>query len=188
MGRNNRIRRRKSLLFAAFVFVALLLGALMLNRYVERRQISPAPPQSQTGVPYVATLFFASPDGAGLKREARQLAACAETADCLAALLEALADGPIGELAPTLPDGAHIAAVKLEGDTAVLDFSGETVTALPEGSSAEMAAVYSIVNTVCFNLPQVRKVRFLVAGRESETLKGHLDLREPLEPDYALVK
>lgn len=188
MSRHNRIRRNKSLLFAAFIVAALVLGAMMLNRYVERRHVSPAPAQPQTGTPFVATLFFAAPDGSGLKREARQVGACAEPIECLPALLEELANGPIGELAPTLPTSAGVALVKLEGDTAVLNLAPETVAALPAASSAEMAAVYSIVDTLCFNFPQVKKVRFLVAGKETQTLKGHLDLRGALEPDYTLVK
>lgn len=188
MGRHNRIRRKKSLLFAAFIVAALVLGALMLNRYAERRLVSPVPAQPQTGTPYVATLFFAAPDGSGLKREARQIGVCVEPADCLPVLLEELANGPIGELAPTLPSGAGVTLVKLEGDTAVLNLATETVAALPAASSAEMTAVYSIIDTLCFNFPQVKKVRFLVAGKETETLKGHLDLREAMGPDYTLVK
>ncbi|MBI1922160.1 MAG: GerMN domain-containing protein [Geobacter sp.] len=188
MSRHNRLRRRKSLLLAAFIFVALVFGALMVNRYMERRLISKAPVQPETGAPFVATLFFATPDGSGLKREARQIGICADPGECLPVLLEELANGPIGELAPTLPASAGVTLVKLEWDTAVLDLSPETVAALPAASSAEITAVYSIIDTLCFNFPQVKKVRFLVAGKEAQTLKGHLDLRGALEPDYTLVK
>jgi hypothetical protein len=47
-----------------------------------------------------------------------------------------------------------------------------------------MLAVYSIINTVCFNYPQIAMVRITVAGGAA-ALK-HLDLSDPLPPDYTL--
>ena len=51
-----------------------------------------------------------------------------------------------------------------------------------------MTAVYSIVNTVAVNFPRIKRVRLLLGGKEVATLKGHLDLREPLVPDFDLEK
>jgi len=39
---------------------------------------------------------------------------------------------------------------------------------------------------VTANFPQVKKVQILVNGVAPETLKGHLDLRSPLAPDFSL--
>jgi len=51
-----------------------------------------------------------------------------------------------------------------------------------------MAAVYSVVDSLAVNFPQIRQVRIFVEGKPVDTLKGHLDLREPLEPDFSLEK
>jgi hypothetical protein len=40
----------------------------------------------------------------------------------------------------------------------------------------ELLAVYALVNTLTQNFPEVRQVRFLLDGRESPTLAGHIDL------------
>jgi len=74
----------------------------------------------------------------------------------------------------------------LQGNLARVDLSQELVAALPAGSSSELLAAYSIVNSLCFNFPQVQRVLLTVEGHPAETLKGHLDLRAPLAPDYSL--
>jgi hypothetical protein len=55
------------------------------------------------------------------------------------------------------------------------------------GSSAEMLAVYSIVNTVVVNFPVIQKVKLNVQGTSDVVLK-HLDITEPLVPDFSLEK
>jgi hypothetical protein len=48
-----------------------------------------------------------------------------------------------------------------------------------------MLAVYSIINSVCFNYPQITRVWITVEGNQKTLLK-HLDLSDPLPPDYSL--
>ncbi len=40
----------------------------------------------------------------------------------------------------------------------------------------ELLAVYAVVNTLTQNFPEIRQVRFLLDGREAQTLAGHVDL------------
>ena len=54
------------------------------------------------------------------------------------------------------------------------------------GSSGEILTVYAIVDSLTSNVPAIRRVGILVAGRERDTL-GHLDLRRPLPADLTLV-
>jgi hypothetical protein len=51
-----------------------------------------------------------------------------------------------------------------------------------------MTAVYSIVNTIAVNFPRIKLVKLMHNGKDLETLEGHLDLREPLAPDFTLEK
>lgn len=183
--------KAKGILLLAFVVFAVVLGALVVRKYetatrkVETpQQAAPAAPAGTT----VVTLFFASPDGDKLVREGREVDIEETVEDGIESTVDELVRGPLGELSPTLPPATKILGVQLKGDLALIDFGPELQEALPEGSSAEMVAAYSIVDTVTANFPQVKAVQILVNGVAPETLKGHLDVRAPLAPDFALEK
>ena len=91
-----------------------------------------------------------------------------------------------GRLVALFPPQTTVLDVAVSGDTATIDFGPELQEGLPEGASAEMLAAYSIVDTVAVNFPQIRKVRITVGGKPVGTLREHLDLREPLAPDFSL--
>jgi hypothetical protein len=48
--------------------------------------------------------------------------------------------------------------------------------------------VYSLANTLTQNLTEIKRVRFQVGGKDVTTIKGHVDLREPISPNKDLVK
>jgi len=102
--------------------------------------------------------------------------------------VDELINGPLGDLAPTLPENLTVRSVQVTGDLAVIDLGEEMMTGLPGGSSAEMAAVYSIVDSVAINFPHIKQLKILVDGQAIDTLKGHLDLRGPLKPDFTMEK
>lgn len=177
----------KALLLAAFIAAAVVPGTLMLQKYLARHQVAPQPVTPQPAGKVSVSLFFASQDASGLVRESREIDACnAELPKCMLAALEELANGPMGDLAPTIPENSTFRAVQIQGDTAVVDLDNSLVNALPKGSSSEMTAVYSMVNTIAYNFPAVKRVKFLLEGHSVATLGGHLDLKNPLEPDFRL--
>jgi hypothetical protein len=49
----------------------------------------------------------------------------------------------------------------------------------------EQATVYSIVNSLTYNLPEIRQVKILIGGAEVETLAGHC-LLLPLAMDLSI--
>lgn len=57
----------------------------------------------------------------------------------------------------------------------------------PGGIRNEQATIYSIVNSLTYNLPEIRRVKILIGGTEKETLAGHCLLLLPLEPDFTLT-
>ncbi|ANA41150.1 MULTISPECIES: GerMN domain-containing protein [Geobacter] len=177
--------RRSLVLLAAFAAVALVIGLLMFDKYRQRHELPTVQPVPGSAGSFRVTLFFAAPDGEGLAREGRGVPACDQLADCVDAVVDELINGPLGALQPTVPPTTTVRQVRIEGDTAVIDFGRELADGLPGGSSSEMMAVYSVVNTVCFNFPQLKRVRFLLDGAEAESLTGHLDLRQPIDPDYS---
>lgn len=185
----NRRRSGRLLLLVAFLCCAAAIGVLMLKKYDQRYQAPTPPAASHEEAPAsrVVVLFFAAPDGSGLVRESREIDACADQGACIRAVVTELVKGPLGELGPTLPQTVVNRTFVADG-IAVVDLGEGFVTGLPGGSSSEMAAVYSIVNSIAANIPGITGVKFLIDGREAATLKGSLDLRTPLTPDFSLEK
>jgi hypothetical protein len=182
------IRRRKisiSLLIP-FAIVALVFGALIWKKMQDSREQHPVPQVNQQAEMRKGVLFFVA-DGTRLAREARELPSCTDTEPCIKDLLDELFSGPVGDLDEALPEGAELTGVRLEGDLAVVDVSRAFAENMPAGSSAEMLAVYSIIDTVCFNYPQITRVLITVEGNRKTVLK-HLDLSDPLPPDFSLER
>lgn len=172
-------------LLIPFVIVALVFGGLFWKKLQESREFKPVPKVTEPSALRKAVLFFVA-DGNRLVREARELESCSDRTECVKDLLDELFSGPVGEqLSPALPEAAALNSVRLEGDLAVVDLNRSFATDLPAGSAAEMLAVYSLVDTVCINFPQIARVQLTVEGDRNPQLK-HLDLSEPLTPDYTL--
>ncbi len=171
-------------LLIPFLVLALVFGVMLWQKYHDSRQV-PTVPQIQPAVGKRTVVLFFVADGTRLAREARELDPCQDDNACLADVLEELLNGPVGEFEESLPDGTVVNSVVIDKDLAIVDMNSAFVQALPSGSSAEMLAVYSIVNTVAANFPQISAVKLTVEGGEAEQLR-HLDLSGPLTPDYTL--
>ena len=182
------ISNAKGILLFAFLLFAVVVGALVFRKYqTATRKVEP-PPQAAPAGTLTVTLFFAAADGEGLVREGREVESEESVEEGVESVVDELIRGPLGSLAPTLPPNARVLGVRLKGELAEIDFGPELLAGIPPGSSAEMVALYSIVDTVTVNFPRIKAVRFLVAGVAPETLEGHLDLRTPLAPDFTMEK
>jgi hypothetical protein len=187
--RSGRSRQQEiGVLVIAFLVLALFLGALLLRKYKEASAPPSAPPTAQQTGTATVTLFFGTGVFDGLAPEGREIDACQELAGCLESILEELINGPVGELQPVLPGAGMFNSVQVVGNLARVDLTQGLVDALPGGSGSEQLAVYAVVNSFAFNYPEVRHVLFTVDGKALETLKGHLDLRLPIDPDFSLAK
>jgi hypothetical protein len=77
----------------------------------------------------------------------------------------------------TLPADAVLLEFYLLPDgTGVADFSEALSSTMPSGIESEQLAADSIARTLEANVPQVRRLKILIHGQETETLAGHLDL------------
>ena len=63
-----------------------------------------------------------------------------------------------------------------EGRMAVVDFSGAFAQSHPSGIEPETLTLLAVIGTLHANLPAITQVRFLVDGRQQDTLAGHADL------------
>lgn len=187
------VKRSKSpkrgvwLIVLAFFLLALFLGVFFLRKHETAITPPSVPTAPQSTGLVTVSLFFAAQSGNGLMKEGRDIGPCDELSSCLEEILQELINGPQGELAPVLPVTGMFNSVQLDGNTARVDFAQELIDGLPGGSSSELYAVYAIVNSICFNYPQVQQVVFTLNGKPMDTLKGHLDVSRPLTPDFSLL-
>jgi hypothetical protein len=94
-------------------------------------------------------------------------------------VLNTLLAGPVDtELRTLPPDAALLSFYLLADGTAIADFSEALATSIPAGIESEQMAADSIVKTLEANVPQVRRLKILIHGQETETLSGHLDLSQ----------
>ena len=103
-------------------------------------------------------------------------------------MVKALLAGSKTGLVNTFPENAELQSVKMEGgDTLLVNFSESLVANHPGGSTAEMATVYSLTNTLTVNMPAIKKVKILIGGKERESLKGHIGLKNPFTINRELI-
>jgi hypothetical protein len=76
-----------------------------------------------------------------------------------------------------LAKGADIKDVYfISDDTMVVDTTAQFADGHPSGILLEDLTLASLIETLTANVPGVAKVKFLVDGKERETLAGHADL------------
>jgi len=181
---------RGRLILLAFLFILLTFGLLVARKYLSTPPSGPAPATvgSEPKQLREVVLYFGSPDGSFLVAEARQIEDCLEEADCLRATVQSLVDGPVTDLVAVLPSHAQVRGVTASDGVATVDFSRDLVSGHPGGSVSELLTIYSLADTLAENFPHLRQVRILVEGEPVETLKGHVDLREPVKADFSFTR
>jgi spore germination protein GerM len=103
--------------------------------------------------------------------------------------IDLLLAGNNGLITP-VPDGVQLRSVfylqKME--MLVLDFNDNLINAFPGGTTAELEFIYFIVDNICYNFKEIKKVKLISGGNENKTLAGHIDLERPFFPDYNWLK
>lgn len=178
-----------------FLAVVVLVLAVVFFRSGEPEQIKakrqasagePGRPAVATPESRVITLFFLSDEDNLLHPEERTIPASASPAEEASAVIRELIKGSNGSLISALPPGTRLRRLFITKEgIAYVDFSKE-IAGRPSGSSEELAAVYSVVNTLAYNFKSIKKVFFLVEGAERETLGGHVNLGEAFVPQFSL--
>lgn len=72
--------------------------------------------------------------------------------------------------------------------TAYVDLSSARQNGVAASAWEELLAIYSLVNTLTKNFEEIKQVRFLLEGKEAQTLAGHIDLSRKFYKRMDLVK
>jgi len=122
------------------------------------------------------------PDDSGMKlvEVEREIVIDDSTNKYIAAVKTLLEDPAEDNLTKIFPNNAAIRSVKVADGLAIVDFDGSLLKSFVGGSTGEEFLIGSVVDTLT-NFPEVKRVKFLVDGKEIETLSGHMDLSTPLE-------
>jgi spore germination protein GerM len=134
-------------------------------------------------------LYFSDREGDYLIGEKREISKREDVEEEAEETIRELIRGPKGKLIPTLPSQTKILGVELdEKGVAKVNFSKALSKNHPGGSSAEMMTVYSVVNSLTLNFPEIKRVQFLVEGKGIESITGHLSLKQSLSSKTDLIK
>ncbi len=137
----------------------------------------------------VVHLYFSDKKNSFLIAETWNLGHSDNPAEFGKIIVEALANGPRTGLMRTLPEGTALNAFYITRDgTAYVDLSDKIRRAHPGGIKSELFIIYSIVNSLILNIPEIDAVKILIGGRDAMTLAGHIDLRFPFKANLLLIR
>jgi hypothetical protein len=173
--------RRAALGLLAIAVLASLAWYGLRSRATAPAPVAVAADSVAAGVKTMR-LFFGAANGDSLVGETREMIEPAGLHERVAALVAELDRGSRERGVAVLPAGTSVLHVYLDdGGMMTLDLSGAFRQRFRGGSSAEYMAMASLVRTVGANLPEVKRVLIVCAGRPIGTLDGHLPLDRPLD-------
>jgi hypothetical protein len=175
--------------FVLFTGLSRLLTTPAPSTEALTAPVAPAAPAARAVPRIKAVLYFASVDGMRLVPSEAEVpladGVVAQARSIVEAQLSAQAPAP---LLSTIPTGATLRGIFIsQRNEAFVDLDPAIRSAHPGGTLQELMTVYTIVNVLLTNLPNLREVQILIGGQEVDTLAGHVDLRRPLRKNEGLI-
>ncbi|MGB5750024.1 MAG: GerMN domain-containing protein [Desulfobacterales bacterium] len=134
-------------------------------------------------------LYFAGRNSNFLMAEQRVVFHPDDPAGLADAIVKALIKGPQRGLLKTIPADTQLRALYITPDgTCYVDLSGAVRKNHPGGSKSELLTIYSMVNSLVLNVPEIERVQILIEGNEAPTLAGHIDLQLPVKANMLLIR
>ena len=136
-----------------------------------------------------AHLYFADRDSYHLISEQRVVTHTEDAVDYARSIVEAIIKGPQNSLVPTIAPGTELRAIYIiPAGVCYVDLSQAVKEKHPGGCNSELLTIYSVVNSLILNVPEIKSVKLLIGGKEVRTLAGHIDLEFPLEAEMLLIR
>lgn len=187
-----KTRKKKKTFRLFYILGAVLIGGGFLALMFWALSDSIFPPDAEEAAAKrerkEVMLYFSDANERFLVPEKRLVPKGKNTTAQAEEIVKALIEGPkLGQIR-TIPASAKLQGIRITDGTAILNFDNPFIEQHPGGTASEVATVYSLANTLTQNLTEIKKVRFQVGGKDVTTIKGHVDLREPIFPNKDLVK
>jgi spore germination protein GerM len=186
---------KRYIIFSVFVLigVAVALGVIVIRSVDspvrEGAGGSLGPVNLKPSQTTLAHLYFSDKDNQFLIAEERALKHPENPAFFARSIVEALIKGPQKGLIRTIPADTKIRAIYVTQEgICYVDLNSNIADKHPGGIKSELFSIYSIVNSVVLNVPEVEAVKILINGDESETLAGHIDLKVPVKANMLLIR
>jgi spore germination protein GerM len=188
--RKKRIpKKRKG---SKILFLLILIGIGLVALFHQQIYHSVKPLFEKRTVPAErkeVLLYFSDSEGEYLIGEKRKILKKNAVKEEAKETIIELIKGPGGKLIPTLPPRTKLLTLQInDAGVAKVNFNPALSKDHPGGTSAEMMTVYSIVNSLSLNFPQIKRVQILIDGKPIETITGHLSLGQPVFPKRDLIK
>lgn len=137
----------------------------------------------------VAHLYFADARNPFLVAEPRTVINLGDPTALGRWIVAELIDGSNEGNLSTIPAGTQLRSffVLVDG-TAVVDFTSLFRENHPGGCRLEQLTLFSVVNSLVLNVPEINRVKILIDGVETRTLAGHLPIEFPLTADMLLTR
>jgi hypothetical protein len=136
----------------------------------------------------VVQIYFSDPQERFLMPEKRYVIKEKDAAAQAKEIVKALLEGSKAGLVNTFPAGVVLIDVKVgDAGIAFVNFNKNLIKKYQGGSAAEMATIYSLTNSITQNIPNIKKVKILVEGKELSSIKGHISTRKAFIPDLELL-
>jgi len=185
------ISRHMKIAIVLLVLLAIFLAIYnrALKKHAERLQakvadLRPIAPPVAGRVQNINVWVAHDEDGTLRKQETR-VTLPAETTQRARQILRALFTIYLDRRSPhPIGEGSDVKDVYLlNNDTLLVDLNAPFADAHRSGVFVEELTMLSLVQTLATNVPNVHKVKFLVDGKERETLAGHADLKQSYDVD-----
>lgn len=165
--------------------IALVMGFYLLR--LQRQQLSAATPSlelqhvappKEAAAAEKVTLWVGHDDTGVLQTQSSEIPALSDRQERAEEVLRALLKVYAAKNSPHhIGAGAEIHAVYLVSPgVAVIDVNSSFADEQTSGILAEDLTVASFIQTLSSNVPGILRVKFLVDGKDRETLAGHADL------------
>lgn len=187
-------KRTRAVLLASVAALAVVLLLVLLLRKkpagIEPERVSKTVTTGGRIVEFIKVkLFYLSETSSYMQPVFREIEVPEYREELYRKFISLLLAGDSGHITP-VPGGVELRSLYYldKREMLVLDFNDMLGAAFPGGTTAELEFIYFMVDNLCFNFSEIKKVKFLIGGNESKTLAGHIDLEKPFFPDFNWLK
>lgn len=122
-------------------------------------------------------LYFSDANERFLVPEMRYIPKRKKIDDQALEIVKALLNGSTQGNVNTLTEETTCKRATVKNGTAYISFDNNLIERHPGGTTSEISTIYSLTTSLCKNIPQIKRVKLLINGKEIETIKGHINTR-----------